>query len=330
MDEFQLIKKYLAPLAAHKGAFGLKDDAALLPEASPGRHFIWTTDTLIEDVHFLSDDPLDDVARKLIRVNVSDCLAKGAYPKLASLALSWPRSRDEAAFATFCHGLKEELQTARTELLGGDTSSTSGPLSLTLSLIGETLSDKMITRSTAKAGDDLWLTGDLGAAGFGLKLLRGEDSFKFSAAESQTLKGIYQASRPNLPDRAQIVSEYAHAAMDVSDGLVQDAGHLAEASGVQAEIDLDLIPLHPALQRIYEEDQSKSDILSAAISFGDDYQILFSAPQTARKSLGLKKDLTLIGRVCGDGHDLQTTPIVLKNAPPGFHLESHGFRHFTG
>lgn len=268
MDEFDRIARYFAPLAQAPGAHGLRDDVATLEETdSPS---IITTDCLVESVHFVPDDPIGSVARKLVRVNVSDCLAKGALPNEALMTLGWPVGREEAELAHFAAALGEELDAWDTSLIGGDSVTVSGPFFVSLTLTGQCVSsDGPVLRSGAQSGDDIWVTGEIGWGHVGLSAARrGDDP---SAAQR------YRA--PVLPPRAiaDLVAEVATASMDVSDGLMGDLMKLCAASGVGAELDLDRVLFAGAP----EDRQVKITLASA----GDDYQTLFTASRSARERI---------------------------------------------
>lgn len=260
MAENEWIKRYFAPAARTTGAQGLQDDVAIFPPTARAR--IITVDTLIERVHFLSDDPIDTVARKLVRVNVSDILAKGAEPAEALLALSWPSGRLEADLAEFAGAFRDELDAWGIALIGGDTTSHNGPLHLTMTLTGTCLSDAPISRMGAAPGQDLWVTGSIGASGKGLKSIQ-------NGVETETFAHFYRL--PAIPPLsvASIVAGHATAALDVSDGLLIDVLRLAEASGVGVRIDLKAVP-------VVTQAETVAQILEHCTA-GDDYQVLFSA-----------------------------------------------------
>lgn len=287
-SEDDFIRRLIAPLATSYGAGGLEDDVAMLVRAYPHRTII-TTDTLVEGVHFLSSDPMDTVARKLVRVNVSDILAKGARPQEALLNLTWRKGADGAE--DFFRGLGEELRSYEIDLIGGDTTTSPQTHVFSLTLTGECIGRGPVGRMGAKAGDDVWVTGTIGDASLGLeKLQKGE------AEESDPLVQAYREPALAGPDGAMMVIRSASASMDVSDGLLVDATRLAAASGVGVEIDLALMPVsreaHAYLGTLDVEACLK------LASGGDDYQILFTAPETERGSIESDKlKVTRIGKV---------------------------------
>ncbi len=219
--EDSLIARYFKPLATDPGAFDLDDDAAVVK--TPGDDIVVTTDAIVEGVHFLSDDPADTVARKALRVNLSDLAAKGAIPAGFVLTLAL-RSADDAWLTAFALGLGEDAKQFGCPLLGGDTVSTPGPLMISIAAFGRLPPGKMVHRSGAKPGDRVVVTGTIGDATLGLDILRGgavAAAVAEDARARETLIGRYRVpqSRNAL---AQAVRDHASAAMDVSDGLAGD------------------------------------------------------------------------------------------------------------
>ena len=262
MNESGWIKTYIVPMVDAEGAVGLTDDVALLAVSGPT---IVTMDTLVEGRHFLPTDPIDTVGQKLIRVNVSDIFAKGALPGEALLSVAWPKQRSEAQFANLMAGISRDLDTFKMALIGGDLVGTDGPLTLTLTLTGRCLGDRPVRRSEGRAGQAVYVSGEIGWGGIGLTAAR---AGRASAA----------AERYRIPDissaiLAKQVAEVASASMDISDGLFLDALRLAEASGCGVRLDLEHVPLaRPTddLDQIIEQCTS-----------GDDYQILMVADSDA-------------------------------------------------
>jgi thiamine-monophosphate kinase len=237
----------LRTLPLHPGALGLADDAARLGG------LVLTTDLMVEGTHFLSTDPPGDVAWKLLAVNLSDLAAKGAAPEGVLLGYSlydaeWNRA--------FLDGLREALTAFACPLLGGDT--VRGGRTLALTAIGR--ARHQVTRSGARPGDALWVTGTIGDAGVGLAVARGEPG----PAE---LLARYRRPTPRLAE-GQALAPLASAMMDVSDGLLIDAARMAEASGCAVMVDLARVPLSP---------HHPGDALTAATA-GDDYELLFALP----------------------------------------------------
>jgi thiamine-monophosphate kinase len=283
--EFALIARYFRPLAG-PGALDLLDDAAvLLPP--PGRELVLTADAIVAGVHFLPDDAPDNVARKLLRTNLSDLAAMGASPLGYLLTVSVPRGTPEAWFAEFTAGLRRDQAEFGISLLGGDTTSTPGPVSLSLTALGTVLPGQAIRRSGARPGDGLWVTGTIGDGALGLLAAQGRlpDPIGW-------LAGRYRLPQPRLNvARYSLVS----AAMDVSDGLVQDVAHLCRASGCAAEIMSIQVPRSDAARAAGEE------FLPLCLTGGDDYELALAVPPSAEaafaahaESLGVA--VTRIGR----------------------------------
>jgi thiamine-monophosphate kinase len=284
MAERDWINRYFAPLASSPGAARLADDTAELSSAAGP--VVITTDAMVECVHFLDTDPIDTIARKLVRVNVSDILASGAQPAEALLTLGWPRNRTEAELAAFAAAFGEELAAWGASLIGGDTVTSPGGLFLSLTLTGRCLGAAPVRRGGAAPGDDLWVTGEIGGPRRGF----------LARAAGEASPWIASLLVPELPTLAAagFLARHASAAMDVSDGLLGDSRTLAEASGGGAEIALESVPFAGGAA-------SLAEMLDLAI-WGDDYQLLFSArPENAAsllqdaKSLGIR--ISLIGRI---------------------------------
>ncbi|THD34781.1 MAG: thiamine-phosphate kinase [Sphingomonas sp.] len=254
--------KFLAALRSlplHEGARGLTDDTATLAGLTI------TTDTIVEGVHFLPEDPPEDVAWKLVAVNLSDLAAKGARPEgvLLNYPIGSPAQGWDSGFLT---GFGEALAAFGCPLLGGDTVSwpLGAPRVLTLTAFGR--EGAAVLRSEAKAGDALWVTGTIGDAGAGLRIARGEDG-------SPELLAAYRRPTPRLAE-GRALAAHVHAMMDVSDGLLLDAIRMAEASDLAVAIDLALVPLSAAYRAFAGDDRAAR---IAAATAGDDYQLLFAA-----------------------------------------------------
>ncbi len=315
MDEFDLIRRYFAPLASATGAYQLKDDVA---EIAPG--LIATKDAIVEGIHFLPDDPISTVAQKLVRVNVSDIVAKGGKPDAALLALVWPKGRPAEQLGDFSRALGKDLERWGAHLVGGDTTSTNGPLTLTLTLLGKVGARGPVRRSGAKVGDDLWVTGVIGDSWLGLKAATG--SFGALSAEARNfLVSKYRIPEPPRLPFADLVAACASGSIDVSDGLVADAGHIAEAAGVQLVIEAARVPLSAAGHGYLTN--GKAD-LRALLTGGDDYQTLFTAPQSARASIETSGQ-----GVARIGHVEQGAGVrVLDASGAELEISSGGWRHF--
>lgn len=261
MAEKDWIRRYFAPLARSPGAAGLTDDTAeMTPVSGP---LIATVDAMAEGVHFFPDDPIDTVARKLVRVNVSDILAAGARPHEALLTLGWPETRGEDDLAAFAAALGDELSRWGASLIGGDTITAPGGLFLSLTLTGACLGPRPVRRGGARSGDEVWVTGEIGAARLG---------YLWKTAGQGEARWLAALQAPDLPPpaAARLIAAEATAAMDISDGLLGDLAALAAASGLAASLDLETVPFSGAPATL----AAKLDLAS----WGDDYQLLFAAP----------------------------------------------------
>ncbi len=259
MSETAWIKRYIMPLVSAEGADGLRDDVAIL--STPGTMIV-NVDMLIEGIHFLEADPIDTVGQKLVRVNVSDILAKGALPHEALLSIAWPRGWVEADFADLIAGLDRDFKTYGIALIGGDTVGTEGPLSLSLTLTGVCIGAGPVRRGSGRPGQALHVSGAIGWGHVGLEAALAERDP--SAAQK------YRVPMTGDAKTAHLVAEFATASMDISDGLLIDASNLAATSACGLEIDLDLVPF-----------AVPSDDLEALLdqcTGGDDYQVLMAVP----------------------------------------------------
>ena len=264
--EFDWIAQLLRPLTrGAPEALDLLDDAAVIP-SRPGFDLVVTKDALVAGVHFLPDDPLDLVARKLLRVNLSDLAAKGAAPYGYFLTTAWPTGTTWGERSLFAEGLAADGETYGLTLLGGDTTSTPGPLTLTATLLGWVPQGRAVLRRGARPGDLLAVSGPIGDGWLGLKAARGE-------IDSARLADRYRLPRPRT-DLADVLGSGAKAAADISDGLLADAGHLAVASGCAVAIDLDRVPLSAEAGSWLAGQTTRSDALLALATGGDDYEIV--------------------------------------------------------
>jgi thiamine-monophosphate kinase len=320
--EDRLIARYFRPLAAHPGALGLIDDAAVLTPP-PGCDVVLKTDGVIAGVHFFPDDPPETVGRKALRMNLSDLAAKGARPVgfLMSVALS--KAIDEAWLAAFTAGLAEDARDYQCPLLGGDTDRTPGLTSVSIAAFGVVPHGTMVLRSTAKVGDLIVVTGTIGDAALGLELHRDAalgDRWCLSPALQAHLRQRYLLPQPRNA-LADAVRADASAAMDVSDGLVGDLAKLCRASAVAAEIDVARVPLSDAARAAVAAEPA---VLETALTGGDDYEIVLTLPpaklagfQAAAQAAGVA--VSEIGRiVSGEGARFVQNGKALSFAQPSF------------
>jgi thiamine-monophosphate kinase len=268
-SEFSLIARHFRPLAG-PGALDLADDAAVFAPPA-GRELVISADAMVAGVHFLADDPADLVARKLLRTNLSDLAAMGAAPLGYLLTVSTPRDTPDAWFGAFARGLAQDQSAFGVPLLGGDTTSTPGPISLSLTILGTVQPGHAIRRNGARAGDGVWVSGTIGDGALGLLTATGR-------LDDPTghLLDRYRLPRPRL---GLAVHGVVHAAMDVSDGLVQDLGHICRASSLAARIEAASVPLSMAAA------QAGAGHLARCLTGGDDYELLLAVPSSQEAAL---------------------------------------------
>ena len=321
LGEFERIARFFAPLAAPE-ALGLVDDVAIIP-GPPGEQYVLKTDAIVEGVHFLADDPADQVAQKLLRVNLSDLAGKGATPVGYLLTTALPRERDEAWLELFTQGLARDQKEFGIGLLGGDSVATTGPVTLSVAAVGRVHAGKTVLRSGAKPGDTVFVSGTLGDGALGLRALRGQLP-ALPAAERDYLAERYRLPRPRLRLGLRLVGT-ARAMMDVSDGLVADLGHVCETSGVGAVVEAARLPLSPAARAAVSADGS---LLMAVLAGGDDYELLFTAAADAAQTvaavaLETNIPVTAIGRI----ERGQGVRVIDATGAPIF-VSDGGYQHF--
>lgn len=311
MDEFSLIDRYFCRPVTHT-SLGVGDDAAIVAPA-PGHELAVSVDTLVEAVHFPADLPAEDVGYRALAVNLSDMSAMGARPRWVTLALTLPHA-DEAWLSGFASGFTTLAELHDIDLIGGDT--TRGPLTISVQILGELPAGRALTRAAGRAGDDIYVSGTLGDAAAGLELMAAPANYA-ECSDSRML--VQKFCRPEVnvelgPDLLPI----AHAAIDVSDGLLQDLGHVLRASRCGARIECNNIPLSAAmLARV-----GKERGLELALSGGDDYELLFSAAPAKREALA-SLPVSRIGQLT-EGSALE----LLRDGKPAAHLGGRGYQHF--
>jgi thiamine-monophosphate kinase len=298
--EDRLIARHFGPLARHPGALGLFDDAAVMVPP-PGCDLVLKADAIVGQVHFFADDPPDTIARKALRVNLSDLAAKGAKPIGFLLSLALPDGIDDDWLAAFASGLGADVEQFECPLLGGDTDRTPGPVTISIAAFGALPHGTMVRRSGAKAGDRIVATGTIGDAALGV-LVRKERAtasrWGLDVAMSDHLIARYLLPQPRNAI-ADSVRAVASAAMDVSDGLAGDLAKLCRASGVSARVEVARVPLSAAARAALRSDQS---LIEPILTGGDDYEILATVPgsklvafRTAASSFGI--ELSEIGEI---------------------------------
>lgn len=283
----------------------MDDAASWVPSA--GMEAVVSTDTLVAGVHFIGDEPPDLIARKALRVNFSDLVAKGAYPKGYLVNLALPADVDAAWLAAFSAGLAQDQAEFDCALMGGDTVSTPGPLVVSVTAFGETLEGRIVRRGSATPGDVIYVTGTIGDSAIGLDVLQG----KCRTLDDSFLIDRYRLPRPRT-GCVGLIRKFASASMDISDGLVGDLEQLVKASGVGASISAHLIPFSPPVESLAVLDM---EVQKRALTGGDDYEILFSVPYAMADSFEAecREDVRHIGEIvegggvavkAGDGEEL--------------------------
>ncbi|HKM69139.1 MAG TPA: thiamine-phosphate kinase [Stellaceae bacterium] len=321
LGEFERIRRFFAPLAG-PGGLGLLDDAAIL-DCRAGRRLVVTADAIVEGVHYLPDDPPDLVARKLLRVNLSDLAAMGARPLHYLLTTALPAELGAGWVARFASGLAEDQRRFGIDLLGGDSVATPGPAVLSLTAIGEVAAGTEIRRNGARAGDLVWVSGTIGDAFLGLEVLRGAHP-ELAPEYRAELISRFQIPDPRVELGARL-SGIARAMIDISDGLIADLGHVCETSQVAAVVELESLPLSPAAGAIVDGAPGLRTRLAAG---GDDYELLFTAPAGSTKAIDdlssvLGLPITRIGRIeLGEGVRLIDAEGRTMQIPES------GYRHF--
>ena len=323
LSEFNIISRYFAPLTDNfSGAKNLKDDAAII-SAKPDYEIVVTCDAIVAGVHFRSEDSPEDIAARGLRVNLSDLAAMGAQPMGYLMALLVSPDLTEHWLERFVGQLAQDQRSYGIKLLGGDTVSAPGPLTLTITAIGQVLKGEALTRDGAKIGDRVFVSGNIGDACLGLSILRGEVA-NLSDPQSKKLVDRFLRPEPRIT-LGQSLFNVAHAVIDVSDGLISDVGHMCAFGNLGARIESGSIPLSTgALEAL----KYKPDMLGNLITSGDDYELAFTAsptavPQLARISLETGVAVTDIGEIV-------SVPGVTLVGPSGeeTQLAVEGYKHF--
>jgi len=321
--EFDVIKRLFAPLsAAEPGAFNLTDDAAVLT-VDAGCDMVLTKDAMVGGVHFLENDNPQNIARKLLRTNLSDIAAMGAKPVAYLLATAWPDSCNEAWIKVFVQGLAADQMQYGVTLIGGDTVRTSGPLTLSLTLIGKLPKGQALRRCGAQADDLLCVSGTIGDAALGLKVTSGLLDAGAGGGNS-FLEKRYFLPQPRVSLGPALLG-VATSCIDISDGLLADIAHIATQSGVGMEIRQDQIPLSNAARALIEQ---KPDLWASIFSGGDDYELAFTvAPENlseiVKKADALAETVSIIGKVTSAG-----AVVVTGNNGQVVPFEQTGWTHF--
>ena len=323
LGEFDLIQRYFAPLSHQfAGARGLVDDTASL-RLSEGYEAIITLDTMVSGIHFLKNDPPDQIARKLLRINLSDLASAGASPVGYFLSISAPETITEDWIKSFSEGLRSDQNYFQIHLGGGDMTSTTGPLTLSLTAIGEVPYGDALTRSGAKHGHEIWTSGTIGDAALALWIFQNKDTNPSSEIVS-ALTARYRLPQPRV-NLGLAIRSIASAAIDISDGLIADLEHLCQASRLGAELNAQNIPLSEASKYLIKSNQ---DLFERALTGGDDYELLFTIPEgSSNQILEIAKStqvpLTRIGRMTAN-RELN----IFSNSGEKLSYAANGWQHF--
>lgn len=313
IGEFALIARCFRPLAG-PAALDLADDAALLTPPA-GRDLVISADAMVAGVHFLPDDPPGLIARKLLRVNLSDLAAKAATPLGYLLTIAAPRDTKLAWFEAFAAGLAEDQAQFGLSLLGGDTTATDGPLVLSLTILGHVAPGMAVRRVGARAGHGLWVSGTIGDAALGLRARQGR-----LADPDGALADRYLLPRPRV---GLDLGGIAAACLDVSDGLVQDVGHLCQVGGVGAVIEAGLVPLSPAARA------AGAGWRDVILTGGDDYELAFAlAPENEARAVAAAAAsgvaITRIGQFIAGAPGVRVVDVDGADITPA----AKGWQHF--
>jgi thiamine-monophosphate kinase len=323
LGEFERIARFFAPLAG-PGALNLTDDVALI-DGPAGEQYALTTDTIIEGVDYFPDDPPFQVAQKLLRVNLSDIAAKAATPFGYLLTTALPRSHGDAWLEQFTNGLAADQKEFGVMLLGGDSSGTPGPATLTLALIGKVATGRAVLRSTARAGDHIYVSGTLGDSALGLAVRKGEIGQELSDAEREYLVDRYRVPRPRVALGPRL-GGIAHAMIDISDGLLSDLGHVCAASRVRGVVRQPLLPLSPASRTAI----AANPTLNIAVTGGgDDYELLFTAPAGAAESIAQASAAVGVPVIAIGAMEKGDGVALLDAAGREVKVEQKGYAHFS-
>ena len=320
MKEFAIIESFFQARSYQRKdvLLGIGDDCAItsVPE---GQSLVVTTDTLVSGVHFLADTPAAAIAHKAVAVNLSDLAAMGAEPAWLSLSLSLPEA-DPKWLEEFSQSLHELTEYYAVQLIGGDT--VRGPLSVTITAHGFVPKEQALTRSNAKPGDLVYVTGTLGDAGLGLELAQGKRTASRTCSD-------FLLNRLNYPTPRLLAGtalrRIANACIDVSDGIITDLTHILDGSNCGAQIQVDQLPLSIALKEAVDADQA----FRYALSAGDDYELLFTVSEEQKGNLdtaltNFNVSATCIGQLNGVSGKLE-----LKFEDEPYRFEGQGFEHFS-
>lgn len=325
--EDQLIARYFRPLARHPGALALSDDVAVFSPPD-NTDILLKADAIVGGVHFFADDPADCVARKALRVNLSDLASKGGEPAGFLLSLAVPNDISSEWLAAFAEGLRADAETYRCPLMGGDTDRTPGPVTVSIAAIGILPHGTLVRRKGARAGDRVFVSGTIGDAALGLLVRRNDPAvadWQLDTPAREHLVSRYRLPQPRNVI-ATVVRRHASAAMDVSDGLAGDLAKLCRVSGVSAEIEIERVPLsEPARQAL----EKAPGLVSTILTGGDDYEIIATVPQ--EKADAYQRDCAKAGvavREIGEIKEDEAVPKFFDRERKAVEFERLSYSHF--
>ncbi len=306
-SEFEIVKKYIQPLVDDndKYSIGLSDDVGIVD------NLIFSTDTIVEGIHFFSNNKPEDIAKKLVRVNVSDLIAKGVRPGFCLLNFSAGSIINERWIKNFMYSLNEDFKKYKINLVGGDTVQTKGKTVLSLCIFGKNPKSNIKLRSSAVPGDNIYVSGTIGDSALGLMVLN--NKLQVNKNFKEFLIDRYLIPKPRI-ELVNIINKKANASIDISDGLIQDLQNLCLSSGVGAEINFADIPLSSAARSVVNKN---SKMIEVILNGGDDYEILFTGP----KGIEAKNNIRMIGKIT-KGSKISILDLKLKNR-----AIKNGFNH---
>ncbi|AWL11425.1 Thiamine-phosphate kinase [Saliniradius amylolyticus] len=320
MQEFDIIDSFFRTRSHQRRdvEVGIGDDCAVT-QVPEGQSLCTTTDTLVEGVHFPKDTPVQAIAEKAMAVNLSDLAAMGAEPAWVSLSLSLPEV-DECWLNAFSNGIQQMCEYYGVQLIGGDT--VRGPLSITITAQGFVPNEQALTRSHARPGDWLYVTGTLGDAGLALDYLNGKRQLPLNARNEVLTR--FQTPTPRVLTGTAL-RRIASSCIDVSDGLVADLHHILHASGCGASIQLEKLPLSEAMRASVSEE----DAFEYALNSGDDYELLFTVSEEQKGNLELALAAACVSATCIGQLNGKTGKVELRHGEQPYSSRGHGYEHFS-
>ncbi len=327
-SEFDIIRRFFSPLSVEAaGAFGLANDAALW-QVDYGCETVITTDCIVAGVHFLADDPPNLIAEKLLAINLSDIAAMGGRPVAYTLTMILSNPVDDDWIGSFAKGLGQAQKKYGVVLIGGDTVATPGPLTLSMTAFGNVEQGKALIRGGACVGDDIYVSGTIGDASLGLQLLQ-KDLQVVDDVDTDFLINRYRRPEPRIAV-GEALPGIASSAIDVSDGICADLGHIAQQSCVDIEIKVSDLPLSKAVEACVIANQ---ELLEWILGGGDDYELAFSATADQRDAVSELSNecgtrITKIGRVVEPKYDDLPEVRFLDIAGCNVTIKNSGYRHF--